>query len=256
MNTERALQALEELKTEATTPDVLNGGRDFTAWKNKTRGVIAAALPGDEDLLEQFDRIRYSLGMYSTSTPRSAHDQARHRGINTACGVIDAAIYRVRLHHDDTDQPVDAQAFDPGLWNHVRHLVEHEDWSKVASQTAIYVEDTIRTWAGDPRGRDGGTLVGKNLMAAVFAPDSELRCGRQASEWEGWRALAMGFAQALSNVDRHRISERADGRRYAIGVLGLGSLILTQLQHHHSDLIADRLFGTPTEPPIQPATAR
>ena len=36
--------------------------------------------------------------------------------------------------------------------------------------------------------------------------------------------LGMGFAQALSNVDRHNIQRRIDAKRYAFGVLGVGSL--------------------------------
>ena len=51
--------------------------------------------------------------------------------------------------------------------------------------------------------------------------------------------LGMGFAQALSNVDRHHIQDRDDARRYAIGVLGLGSLLLTQLRHEHADHFAE-----------------
>ena len=50
----------------------------------------------------------------------------------------------------------------------------------------------------------------------------------------------MGFAQALGNVDRHRIQSREDAQRYAIGVLGLGSLLLTQLRHEHGDLLHPR----------------
>lgn len=59
--------------------------------------------------------------------------------------------------------------------------------------------------------------------------------GKEPSEWEGWRALGMGFVQALGNVDRHNIQKRDDAKRYAFGVLGIGSLILTQLRYQHGD---------------------
>lgn len=106
----------------------------------------------------------------------------------------------------------------------------------VASQTAIFVENRIRGWAGNPQGRDGN-LVGKALYTYVFGDVSDYRLGRQASEREGWRALGVGFAQALSNVDRHRIQKRDDAKRYALGVLGLGSLLLTQLRYEHGDIL-------------------
>ena len=48
----------------------------------------------------------------------------------------------------------------------------------------------------------------------------------------------MGFAQAIGNVDRHRIQSRSDAKKYAIGVLGLGSLLLTQLRYEHPALTA------------------
>lgn len=43
-------------------------------------------------------------------------------------------------------------------------------------------------------------------------------------------ALGTDFAQALGNVDRHKIQSRDDAKRYAFGILGLGSLLQTQLR--------------------------
>lgn len=145
----------------------------------------------------------------------------------------------------EDDGQVDPGSFDPELWDHVEQLVEDQDWGKVASQTAIFVEDRIRTWAGDPLSSKGDRLVGKGLMTQVLGDTSDWRLGDRPSENEGWRALGVGFAQALGNVDRHRIQKRADAHRYAIGVLGLGSLILTQLRYEHAVLTEAR--GTAAE---------
>lgn len=242
MRAEKAVEALEELKEEASTREVMGGSEHLTAWKGKVRGVLVAVLGKDDHLVERFDKVRYSLSMWSTSTSDYYFDQARHDGVRNACGVIDAAIYQLRLQFED-DEPVDLRSFDPELWEHVKQLVEDADWGKVASQTAIFVEDRIRTWAGDPQSNKGETLVGKGLMAHVLSDTSDWRLGARAGEREGWRSLGVGFAQALSNVDRHRIQSRDDAQRYAIGVLGLGSLILTQLRHEHGDLIEDEQTG-------------
>lgn len=242
MRADKAIEALEALKEEAANQQVTNGGEHWTAWKGKVRGVLVAALSKDDHLIDRFDDVRYSLGMWSTSTPQHHFDQARHGGIRNACGIIDAALYQLRLRMED-DEPVDLRSFDPELWEHVRQLVEDADWGKVASQTAIFVEDRIRTWAGEPGGKQGEALVGKGLMAHVFGDSSDWRLGSRAGEREGWRGLGMGFAQALGNVDRHRIQSRDDAQRYAIGVLGLGSLLLTQLRHEHGDLIEDQQTG-------------
>lgn len=39
---------------------------------------------------------------------------------------------------------------------------------------------------------------------------------------------------AAGNVGRQNIQERSDVKRYALGVLGLGSLLLTQLRYQYS----------------------
>ena len=40
---------------------------------------------------------------------------------------------------------------------------------------------------------------------------------------------------ALRNADTHRIQERDDHKRYAMGVVGTASLLLTQLRHQHGN---------------------
>lgn len=243
MRGDRAVAELEALKTQADTQEVLRGGEHFTAWQAKVRGLLAASLGRDDHLIERFDRVRYSLGLWTENTPDSAFQAAHRSGVRDVCGIIDAAIYQLRLSiADDAEQP-DLRSVDPDLWEHVKNLVEDEDWGKVASQTAIFVEHRIRNWAGDPKNGRGESLVGRDLMGKVFADDSDWRLGARAAEREGWRSLATGFAQALSNVDRHRIQEREDARRYSIGVLGLGSLLLTQLRHEHGELIEDIQTG-------------
>jgi hypothetical protein len=230
-----AIEELTKLKAEAEASDgFVRQPGEFESWKGRVRGVFVRALGADNNLVERFDKVRYSLGFWSDRTPQSSFDGAHRRGIERAFGLVDAAVYELGL--TGGDEPVDEHAYDPELWAHVKTLVDDEQWGMVASQTAIFVENQIRGWAGNPQGRDGN-LVGKALYTDVFGDASDYRLGRQASEREGWRALGVGFAQALSNVDRHRIQRRDDAKRYALGVLGLGSLLLTQLRHEHGDIL-------------------
>jgi hypothetical protein len=234
-----AISELEQLKSEGTEDaQVVEGGERFESWRARVRSLLARSLGGSDHIVKTFDEIRYGLTISTTSTPASAWIDARRGGIRRACGLIDAAVYELRLLQGN-DEPIDERAFDPQLWNHVKGVVEAEDWGKVASQVAIFVEDRVRVWSGRPKDRSGDDLVGKGLYAEVFADNSEFRLGRRRGEWEGWRMLAMGFAQATSNVDRHHIQDRDDARRYALGVLGLGSLLLTQLRHEHGDHLAE-----------------
>ncbi|MET0715731.1 MAG: TIGR02391 family protein [Mycetocola sp.] len=243
MRPARAIEELELLKAEAERDEVIRGGEHFTSWKAKVRGLLSASLGPDDHLLDRFDKVRYSLGFWTENTPESAFQAAQRRGIRDVCRIIEAAVYQLRLLTTDGEEPVDHRSYDPELWEHVKNLVHDEDWGKVASQTAIFAEDRVREWSGDPKSGRGESLVGRELMGRVFSDDSDWRVGSRAAEREAWRALATGFAGALSNVDRHRIQRRDDARRYAVGVLGLGSLLLTQLRHEHGELIEDVQTG-------------
>lgn len=198
--------------------------------------VMERGLGRSNHNISAFSAVRYGPSIWTDGTPASAWHDAFRGGLAEAVGYVEAAIYELGLMMSGGDEPVDERAFDPDLWDHVKGVVGDEDWAKVAGLVAIFVEDRVRTWSGHPKDtRTGEDLVGKGLYSVVFANDSEYRLGRRSGEWEGWRMLGMGFAQAVGNVDRHRLQDRADARRYALGVLGLGSLLLTQLRYEHGD---------------------
>ncbi|MGF0310978.1 TIGR02391 family protein [Rhodococcus sp. IEGM1428] len=143
----------------------------------------------------------------------------------------ESAIYALELGLE-IDEPLDESSFDSELWAHVRALVEDGDWGKVATQAAVFTEDKVRRWSAQ-----GSDAVGKGLFGQALADAGPLRLGAMRGEWEGWRALGTGFVQAAGNVDRHHVQHRSDLQRYAVGVLGLASLLLTQMRHEHPELI-------------------
>jgi hypothetical protein len=231
-----AIAELEDLKGQALAdPSALRGGGRDAAWKSKVEAVLTRALGPTHHTTAAFISVRYNLRVQSERTPDSARVDVFVAGVRNACGQIDAAIYELGLLTAN-DTPVDDRAFDPDLWDHVKTVVADEDWGKVAGLVAIFVEDRVRVWAGHPKDRNGDDLFGKQLYADVFADSSTFRLGQRAGEFEGWRMLGMGFAQAVGNVDRHKVQVRPDARRYALGVLGLGSLLLTQLRFEHEDV--------------------
>jgi len=228
-----AIAEFEKLCAEAQAADRFYQKRsEFRAWQARVRVVLRAAF-GEEDVsTKDFDNVKYSVGIWSGAPGEAERDARYHQqAVGNAVAVLEAAVYRLKL--DAGEEPADDLVYDRELWEHVRGLVESADWQKVASVTAIFVEDRVRRWAGNPKDRNGNALVGKGLFAEVFGDQSPYRLGKQASEHEGWRALGMGFAQALGNVDRHYIQVRSDAKRYSLGILGLGSLLLTQLRHEH-----------------------
>ncbi|MEU8042758.1 TIGR02391 family protein [Micromonospora echinofusca] len=235
MRPARAIEELTKLKAEAQAADLFRQQSSLESWTPRVRTIFVRALGAENHVVQTFDKIQYSPSVMWGGMPDSVFDDALRSGVHQAIALIDAAIYELGLVGGD--EPVDEHAYDPELWAHVKTEVEDGEWGKVASQTAIFVENHVRTWAGNPQDRNGNNLVGKALYLEVFGEVSDYRLGRQASEREGWRYLGMGFAQALSNVDRHRIQTRDDAKRYALGVLGLGSLLLTQLRYEHGDIL-------------------
>jgi hypothetical protein len=235
VQSQKAIENLKQLREEAQQRGIdLKRSGGFSSWKGRVNSVLVRALGKDHHLVKDFGGVRYSLSVFSSDTPQSSFDRAFAGGVQRACGVIEAAIFELE-DAGTSDDAVDETSFDPDLWAYVKNHVENEDWQAVASQTAIFVEHHVRQWCGDPKSKNGGTLVGKALYSTVLADAAQFRLGKESGEWEGWRMLGMGFAQALSNVDRHNIQRRDDAKRYAFGVLGIGSLILTQLRHQHDE---------------------
>jgi hypothetical protein len=46
------------------------------------------------------------------------------------------------------------RSIDPELRAHVQGLVADDVWSEVPAAVAIFLEDKVRTWTGDPRTAD------------------------------------------------------------------------------------------------------
>ncbi len=196
---------------------------------------MSAALPLHSDTLAKFSSLRYSVGVWSGAPGEAERDARFFAGrVRDAVALIDAAIYELGLLAEDD---VDATAFDTELWLHVRHSVDEGRWEQVASAAATFVEDKVRRWSGSPLDDKGNKMFGQPLFAQAFADGGPLRLGSQPNEALGWRNLAVGFTAALGNVDRHNIQERGDLRLYALGVLGLASLLLTQIHHEHPESV-------------------
>jgi hypothetical protein len=138
-----------------------------------------------------------------------------------------------QAEREDDEDLGDFGLVDSALAGHVRVLFEAKKWPQLATQTVVYVEDTVRRWAELP-----DDCVGEKLWTAVLSPENgKLRLGKTKSEMQGWHRLGMGFSLALRNVNTHHIQNRSDVAAYAFGVVGTASLLLTQLRHEHGDAI-------------------
>lgn len=232
MKSSKVLEQLRTLRSQAEDATVQVDGQVSKTWRLNVRTMLASALGEDHHLVREADKVKYNPGIWTENTDFRPYYKA---GISRLAGVVDSAIYALELRADPTDIETDEASYDPELLAYVRNTIDTQDWEKLAAQVAIFVEDRVRKWSE----ADSGS-VGKSLYATALADDAELRLGQVKSEWEGWRFIGMGLAQAIGNADRHRIQGRDDLKRYALGVLGFGSLLVTQLRHEHADLIAAR----------------
>jgi hypothetical protein len=225
MESDRAISLLRERLEELAALPLKYGTPEYRLWRQKTDLTLKRIFGEDHDLVKQLEEIHFS---YAVDDP-SVELRAFQSGKDQVQALLEGSIYQLEELSEPVEFMQDA-VIDQELWEHVGHLVEQEQWGQVASQTAIFVESKIRQWAGRPP-----TEVGEALMTAVLGANGVFVLGQTAGEQQGWHRLGMGFAMALRNVDTHRIQQRDDDKRYAMGVLGAGSLLLTQVRYEHGN---------------------
>lgn len=123
-----AIDRLEKLKAEAEESDrLLRMPTAIESWKARVRLVFVHALGAENNIVNRFDRVRYTPGIVTSGTAgqpgqvrlifgqeRSYFEHAHRRGVGNVLGLIDAAIYELGLAGGD--EPVDEHAYDPELW--------------------------------------------------------------------------------------------------------------------------------------------
>lgn len=239
MATDRLIAALRDLKQQGLEDALVQASTpQHATWKAKVDSTIGHALGEDSSILKEFRDVSYYIGVYS-GAPGEAEEDARYfrAAVQEATGLIDAAIYALDLQSDT--RAAQPSAYDAELWGHVKHSVEEQRWEQVASAAVIFTEDKVRRWAGRHVAVSGKSLFGQALFGKALGADGPLALGKQTNETEGWRNLGLGLVAAIGNVDRHHIQARDDAQQYALGVLGLASLLLTQIRHEHPDKTAD-----------------
>ncbi|MFI7678975.1 TIGR02391 family protein [Actinophytocola sp. NPDC049390] len=234
----RLVDLLKQLRAEADSLPQRLVAPEYIAWKSRVHSTFTKALGPRHPIIDRFLNIQWS-GRYGGT----AQDWFLS-GLGQAVGLINAAIYELEELNAFEDGENDTSV-DPELWDHISKLVAAEAWGQVASQTAIFTEDRIRKWTGRP-----AQEVGERLMTAVFGEQGEYRLGLTTGEKNGWHRFAMGISMALRNADAHRIQDRPDHKRYAMGVVGASSLLLTQLRYEHGNRFHDQSSVSPE--PVEP----
>jgi hypothetical protein len=223
-----AQQVLHKLRADA--PQSSFDSTKLDGWRIRADHAMVTFLGSGHPLVAELDDIWDQMKSKNNGFEKfSSYYHAKFTG------VIDAALVDIEVATAKQAETVFLQGIDQHLRARLHHALSVEDWTGAASLTATYVEDKLRTWSGLDTDH-----FGTNLMTRIFKPDNGLfPLGKSMAEREGWHQLARGFAAACSNVDRHRIQKRTDLKSYTFGVIGVASLLITQMKHEHSNSFVD-----------------
>src|SRR6476660_7625669 len=176
MRPEKAILILQEL---IANPRDLGNEVAFTEWRSKVISVFRAAFGGSSEQVRQFVLSTAVKPEGYTRGQGARRDLEAWRGDAAARGMAEIRASIFALENLQLESPLDEASIDPELWVHVQNLIADSDWSKVPAAVAIFLEDKVRTWSGDPRQPNGATLVGKQLYAKALNSSGLLRLGRQ-----------------------------------------------------------------------------
>lgn len=239
-NLDELLQELDELGTVLS--DLSSQDQQgFDLWHHRMNKVISEVVGPNSALAIKFNGLMW--GERSTSVARqrlnsfggtlsstgNASSAIFITAKRTSAEIISTLIWEVN-HSQNNGISLDDGNIDVELWEYVSALFESQEWDKVALNAAVFVEDKLRTWANISSDVKGSTEVFKMAVG-----QGKLQLGDNQSEQQGWQQLAVGFALALRNPSGHRIKEREDVKKYAFGVLGIASLLLTEIRHVHGN---------------------
>jgi predicted nucleotide-binding protein len=93
VNKNEKLDALEAQIKEAADGQPEN----FNLWRQKTGVVLRNVLGDANQLYENFEKIHYSLQVYTSGTPDSEFEKAKQRGVRQAVAVLEAAKLEVEM---------------------------------------------------------------------------------------------------------------------------------------------------------------
>ena len=222
MSTEAMKKELDEL---AQMLAGMSSNREvgFTTWVHRMNAAIAELVGGKSALAIRFNGLRWD------PPPNRYRMDEVPRSKEIAAEIIETLRWELR-RKAPAPNPINGTAIDTELWDHVQGLIDAGDWDKVALNSAVFVEDRLRNWAEVPSSISGSV----NVFKVALSP-GKLLLGDGQSEQQGWQLLGKGFALALRNRSGHRVDKRSDAKRYALGVLGLGSLLLTEIKSEYGD---------------------
>ncbi|GCD12255.1 toll/interleukin-1 receptor domain-containing protein [Clostridium tagluense] len=107
MNSEESIKFLLEQKEAIVNLPDKRRSPQFDKWKRRTRLIIEKVFSNGSLHLKEFDGIRYSLSVFSLSTPEESFQRVYMRGLEDAMGLIETCIEEIKdFGLDESEQEV------------------------------------------------------------------------------------------------------------------------------------------------------
>jgi hypothetical protein len=231
MEYDHTMDAVTGAYSDAGRPDV-----DVGTLRGITLGLMGALVDefGDNDpLVRGLAEIKFPDPRRRAISPEGFRVQMQ-AAVSTVREVALVAAKRIDARRSAGASPspgldVGPATVDPDLWAYIGRVVGIGDWAHAASGACVFLEEQLRSRAPRPH------LEAPPLVADLFRAGGPLELGDNPGQRDGWASLVRGLLMGPRNRVQHRIDPRAPDelRRYAAGIIGTVSLILTELRSRH-----------------------
>lgn len=192
---------------------------EMQGWKERARLAVAAVYGEGSGQLERFDKIRWSLGMWSDSTPRTAFAEAKQRGLRRSVELLQAVLEDLEEREKAPDLPgLDPADFHPWVAEAAARLWQDGHRRQAVQAAASAVENWLRA---KTKAHQGSIA---SLAASAFSPDEpkpgspRLRfSGFDPVGSDGWKsahegagAFGRGCFLRIRNLYAHHDGQQAE----------------------------------------------
>jgi hypothetical protein len=167
---------------------------EISAWRERARLAVAGAYGDASDQLERFDKIRWTLAVWTDSTPHSASAEARRRGLRRAEEMLQAFVEDLEEREGRPTLPgLDPAELHPWVAESAARLWKDGHQRQAVQAAATSVETWLRTKTGVHHGSIT-SLAGSVFSASDPTPDTpRLRFdGFDPVESDGWKSAHDG----------------------------------------------------------------
>jgi hypothetical protein len=220
---------LDRIRRLIEEADGLRDG-DINAWKERARLAVAAAYGDESSQVERFDEIRWKLGLWSSSTPASAHAEAKRGGLQRAVEMLQAFAEDLEERERRLDLPgLDPADLHPWVVEAAARLWQDGHQRQAVQAAASAVENWLRATTDVHQGSIA-SLAASAFSTADPTPDSpRLRfSGFGPIGSDGWKsahdgagAFGRGCFLRIRNLYTHHDGEAEQEGLEALAALSL-----------------------------------